>query len=197
MARTKKAPQQKPTAAPKAGEGKAHVLTQDGKHCADCGIPARETKDFPACPTPANCQACDKPVTFDHATKMWQHAEASDSEACGPDEQLESIGREGIYPAFQRTGLAGAVLHALFWCRNDAANQDGFPSQDMLENRVLVLIEALHEAGIPLPAMDCEECGMLSVNPEEECPAAGRGVGRTNHDGRPYDASKDPTAGQD
>lgn len=41
--------------------------------------------------------------------------------------------------------------------------------------------------------MDCPNCGMLSVHPEEVCPVRGRGDD-INHVGRPYDAAKDPTA---
>lgn len=39
--------------------------------------------------------------------------------------------------------LEAVLREALHWCKQDADNEDGYPTQEMLENRVAVLKEAL------------------------------------------------------
>lgn len=50
----------------------------------------------------------------------------------------------GINDAIKRHKKLCAVLReALAWCKQDATNEDCFPSQDMLDARVHVLTEAI------------------------------------------------------
>jgi hypothetical protein len=42
--------------------------------------------------------------------------------------------------------LLEALQEALAWCEIDATDEDGFPSQEMLENRVEILREAIAKA---------------------------------------------------
>ncbi len=39
--------------------------------------------------------------------------------------------------------LKETLREALAWCSSDAENEDGWPTQEMLDNRVEVLTEAL------------------------------------------------------
>jgi hypothetical protein len=50
----------------------------------------------------------------------------------------------GIYDVEKRhKKLCNVLREALAWCKQDATNEDCFPSQDMLDARVDVLKEAL------------------------------------------------------
>lgn len=50
----------------------------------------------------------------------------------------------GIYDAIKRhKKLCKVLREALAWCKQDATNEDCFPSQDMLDARVHVLTEAI------------------------------------------------------
>ena len=42
------------------------------------------------------------------------------------------------------------LREVLEWCTEDAANEDGYPTQEMLDNRVEVLRDALEEDTLPL-----------------------------------------------
>lgn len=44
--------------------------------------------------------------------------------------------------------LLDALKEAYFWCHQDAGNEDGFPDQEMLDNRVERLAQALKDAGV-------------------------------------------------
>lgn len=50
----------------------------------------------------------------------------------------------GVYDAIKRhKKLCKVLREALAWCKQDATNEDGWPTQDMLDARVHVLTEAL------------------------------------------------------
>ena len=46
------------------------------------------------------------------------------------------------------TELTSTVEEALEWCLIDATNEDGYPTQEMLDNRVEVLTEALEPSSL-------------------------------------------------
>ena len=50
----------------------------------------------------------------------------------------------GVYDAIKRhKKLCKVLRQALAWCKQDATNEDGWPTQDMLDARVHVLTEAI------------------------------------------------------
>lgn len=59
-------------------------------------------------------------------------------------EILEEDIVSGVYDAIKRhKKLCKVLREALAWCKQDATNEDCFPSQDMLDARVHVLTEAI------------------------------------------------------
>ena len=59
--------------------------------------------------------------------------------------QLGTLTREEQQEIQQELSLAkGMLKFALEWCEADASNEDGYPTQEMMDNRVMVLKETLN-----------------------------------------------------
>ena len=69
---------------------------------------------------------------------------ANDPDIAGVIELLDEDVVPGINDAIKRhKKLCKVLREALAWCKQDATNEDGWPTQDMLDARVHVLTEAI------------------------------------------------------
>lgn len=69
---------------------------------------------------------------------------ANDPDIAGVIELLDEDVVPGINDAIKRhKKLCKVLREALAWCKQDATNEDGWPTQDMLDARVHVLAEAI------------------------------------------------------
>lgn len=71
-----------------------------------------------------------------------------DDEHPEPLKEAMEILEEDILPAIaevtkRHKKLCKVLREALAWCKQDATNEDGWPTQDMLDARVHVLTEAI------------------------------------------------------
>ena len=142
--------------------------------CGGCGTPINVWDGEDACPDCDDCQDCceenhgDEPhgsgVDLSWTSQVsWRgRLTAGRSRFGGPlavvegrmgDRIADIAADPGQDPLPRAHAIAAlpevleALKEALAWCKVDAANEDGFPSQEMLEARVDVLRAALAKVG--------------------------------------------------